>query len=180
MTVVVRGFCQSRDQEAALKGYGITPKSVWMAGRGAEDFARCLSTYRGRPGMLILAHDLRALGTTKKVVANAMAKLEKAEIRVIDITHPEDTTVAALVQRASVAISGVRMTGRQARKRGRTGGIGKGHHAQEKRENAVPAAFVERVVQHAEIPWRVKLEILGPTFKPSTLRRHYGAAGRGK
>jgi hypothetical protein len=174
MNPIIRAFCHNKDQEAALKGYGIAAKSIWMDSRGAESLKRCLSTYRGRPGMLILAQDLRAFGTTKKAVSAVMADLEKAQIRVIDIAHPEDTTVASLVQRANVALSNTNMDKRTARRRGARGGVGKGIAAQQNRNSAIPNAFVQRVVDHPEIPWRVKLEVLGPQFTASTLRRHHG------
>ncbi len=174
MTPLLRAFCQNKDQEAALKGYGVAPKSIWMDGRGAENFVRCLSSYRGRPGMLILAHDLRVFGSTKKAVSAAMADLEKAQIRVMDISHPEDTTIASLVQRANVALSNTNMDRRTARRRGAQGGIGKGRTARENRNSAVPDDFVRRVVAHPDVPWRVKIDILGPPFTISTLRRHFG------
>lgn len=83
----IRGFCHNTDQEAGIVAYGLPARAVFVADRGAESLAHCLSSFRGRPGTLILAQDLRAFGDTRSAVAETMARLETAKIHVIDLTH---------------------------------------------------------------------------------------------
>lgn len=77
---ITRGFAQTKDQERALLSHGVDPKSIWLAGRGVESFERCFSTFRGRPGVLLVAHDLRVFGESRKAVAEVMTVLEGAGI----------------------------------------------------------------------------------------------------
>lgn len=176
---VTRGFCKNKDQVAALMACGLVEKVIYQDGRGAEDLERCLASFRGRGGTLMIAPDLTVFGDSRKAVAAVMDRLERAKIRVVDVVHPQDETVAAMMRRADVMISHTGlMCRRTAKRRGRFGGIGKGRAAQERRNAAAPTDYVQRLVQHREIPWRVKLEVLGPGFSPSTLRRHHGGMGR--
>lgn len=168
-----RGFCRTKDQAAALRGYGLTDKAIYVDRRGAEDLEQCLASFRGRPGTLVIAPDLRVFGASKAAVAAIMARLERAEIRVVDAIHPQDQTIAEMLQRAFKAISGSRFRDRRtARRRGRHGGLAKGQTAQAARDGAVPPELVARIVQNQEIAWRVKLALL-PGFSESTLRRRY-------
>ncbi len=82
-----------------------------------------------------------------------------------------------MTHRANVALSNTNMDKRKARRRGARGGHGKGAVAKAARDAAVPEDFVIRVVRHRGIPWPVKVEILGPPFTISTLRRHHGRMG---
>lgn len=172
---VIRGFCTNKDQEEALVKYGLEPKVVWMEGRGAEDFARCVSTYRGRPGLLIVAHDLRVLGRRQKVVANAMAHLEKANIKIVDISHPEDTTSAALLQRAGTAILSGRFPDRRiAKRRGARGGLARGENAKSARCQIDTDTLIRNLVrEYKRITWPVIIRILDGKISEATLRRHY-------
>jgi hypothetical protein len=173
----VRGFGTNRDETAALLQYGIPERHVFTRGIGAEELEPCLATYRGRAGWLILARDLRAFGGTKRQVADRTDALETAKIRVLDISHPEDRTYSALVQRANVAISGARFGNdrRKARRQGRAGGLRRGALAHEYREGVTNRWLVDRIVDHRDIPWVLKVDLLHPHFSESTLRRHYGA-----
>lgn len=173
----VRGFCTNRDEKAALAHYGLRDQHIFTRGMGAEDLDPCVATFRRRPGWLVLARDLRAFGGTKRLVAERLDALEKAKIRVLDISHPEDQTYAALVQRASVAIAGARFGAdrRGARRQGRSGGLRKGVVAREYREGLTNRWLVDRIVDHRSIPWALKVELLHPHYSESTLRRHYGS-----
>lgn len=172
----VRGFSKSKDDTTWLLNHGLPDKAIYQDGRGAETLEECLASFRGRAGKLLIARDLRALGASKRDVAASMAKLEKAKIRVVDIAHPGDTTIAEMVQRASVAISGSRFRDRRAATRmGARGGLCKGVGSQLAREAHAPRWLVDRIVDCRDIPWPLKLELLGEHFSESTLRRHYGA-----
>lgn len=176
----VRGFSKDKGETAWLLKHGLPDKAIYQAGRGAENLDECIASYRGRVGKLLVAHDLRIFGETKKMVAEVMTRLETARIRVVDISHPHDTTIAEMMQRASVAISHSGLDKKTAKKRGRKGGLGKGVGALIARESHVPTDFVDRIMDCTEICWRLKLEILGPQFSASTLRRHYGAAAKAR
>lgn len=177
---IVRGYARTKEQEAALRAHGLPAKAVFLEERGAETLEACLSTFRDRPGTLVVAHDMRLLGSSKRAVATVMARLEKAGIRVRDISNPEDTTVAEQVQRANVAISGSRFQGdrRRAKRQGRDGGKTKGRAAWGFRETLAPAWLVDNLVDCSGLSWEDRVSILGDKIPESTLRRHYGAANR--
>lgn len=174
----VRGFCTTPVAKKALRDHGIPEKAIYLAGHGAEDMAACLRSYRERPGWLMLAQDLTAFGQTRRDVANRTDALEKAGIRLIDISHPQDQTYSAMMQRATVAINGARLRGdrKSARRQGRSGGLQKGTEAEIKRNEIVPAWVVDRIVDCQEIPWKTKRELLYPHITEATMRRHYGLA----
>lgn len=174
---VTRGFAINKVQLVDLLKYGLPEQAIYVQGRGAEGLQACLESFRGRAGRLIIAHDLRVFGATKAAVADMMAHLEKVGIQITDIAHPEDTTVAQMLQRAQVAISGARFQDRrQARRMGARGGLGKGVGAQVTREGLAQKWLVDRIVDHRHIPWTLKVELLSPHFSESTLRRHYGSS----
>jgi hypothetical protein len=174
--IETRGFCRNREQEADILAHGVPAKAVFMADRGAEGLESCIATFRGRPGVLIISHDLRVFGATKRQVAEVMSQLESLGIKVHDLTHPEDTTTAKMLHRANVAISGARLGGdrKRARKQGRTGGKAKGKWAWDRRDELAPRWLLDRIVDHRAIPWEVKLQVLQPHFTEATLRRRYG------
>lgn len=171
-----RGFCENKDQEAGIVAYGVPTRSVFMAARGAESLEHCLSSFRGRPGTLILAQDLRAFGDTRRQVAETMARLEQGKIKVIDLTHREDVTVSQMLARANNAIAHNRFVGdrQRARRVGRKGGVACGDAAAAKRERMPTKELLDRIVDCRDIPWSVKAEVTGIT--KASLRRHYGSS----
>lgn len=172
----IRGFCRNKEQEADILAHGVPARAIFIPDRGAETLEQCIASFRGRPGTLVISHDLRVLGSTKRLLAEIMAQLEKLTIKVSDLTHPQDTTVTELVQRANVLISGSRLSGDRprARKQGRAGGRKKGEYAWNRRGEVAPRWVIDRIVDHRDIPWDVKVQLLQPHFTKSTLRRHYG------
>lgn len=171
-----RGFAVTKEDAERLRDHGLPDKAIYQAGRGAESLEECLASFRGRVGKLVIARDLRAFGASKRDVAAAMANLEKAKIRVVDILHPGDVTVAEMMQRAGTAISGGRFRDRRAAKRmGRAGGLGRGMGCKNLREELVPTWLLDRIVDEREIPWHIKVALVAPHFSQSTLRRHYGS-----
>lgn len=171
----IRGFCTTKEARKVLSAQGLPDLAIYQLGAGAEDMAACLKSYRDRPGWLILAQDLRVFGPSKRDVANRTDALEKAGIRILDVTHPQDLTYAAMVQRANVLISGSRFQNRRkAKSMGRAGGLGKGHAANRERNELAPEWLVDRIVDNPNIPWGLKIDLLHPHFTESTLRRHYG------
>lgn len=179
---IVRGFARTKEQETAIRAYGLPARAIFAEGVGAESLEACLSTFRDRPGRLVIARDMRIFGETKRLVSAAMKRLEQAGIRVVDITHPEDATISQLLERAHIAISSTRFSGDRprARRQGRDGGFAKGRCAQARRDSFVPPRMVDQIVDEPTIPWTVKVRILSPHFSESTLRRRYGAARRGR
>jgi hypothetical protein len=173
----VRGFCRNRAQEDDIRASGVSARAIFMDGRGGETLEACLVSFRGRPGTLVLSHDLRVLAGTRRQVAEIMTRLEKAQIKVVDLTHPQDTTIAELQHRANLLISGARFQHDRprARKQGRAGGRRKGEMAWNRRDEAAPRWLIDRIVDDRRLRWDHKLELLEPHFNKSTLRRHYGA-----
>lgn len=175
---ITRGYAKTKEQEAVLKAHGIPARAIFLEGRGAETLETCLATFRGRPGLLILAHDLRTMAITRKGLAAIMSRLEAAGIKVKDITHPEDSTQAALIHRANVSISAARFYGDRprARKLGRQGGLAKGDRAERNRCALAPRWLIDRIVDHPRLTWRDRRDLLAPYISEATMRRHYGAA----
>lgn len=178
LTGQVRGFATNRDGKALLLAYGLPEKVTYQEGSGAETLYWCVTSFRGRPGWLILPQDLRALGKTKKVLAEQVDALERAGVRIMDLTHPEDKTYAAQLQRASVLISGTRFRDRRtARRRGREGGLAKGSASEQARAAIAPDWLVRNIVADKDIPWEAKIRVFDGKISESTLRRHYRDAG---
>lgn len=175
--MIERGYARTREQVAALKAHGLDARHIYLEGHGAETLEACLDSFRDRPGALLLAHDLRALAPSKRAIAAIMDRLERNGIRVWDITRPDLVTQAALVQCANVAISGARFQGDRprARRQGRKGGVAKGLAAEGDRCALAPRWLVDRIVDHPALNWATRMDLLGPHFSESTLRRHYGA-----
>lgn len=171
-----RGFCRTKEQEADILAHGVPARAVFMADRGAETLDQCIASFRGRPGTLVISHDLRVFGGTRRQVAEIMAQLESLAIKVTDLTHPQDVAVSQMLHRANVLISGARLSGDRprARKQGRAGGRRKGEYAWNKRDELAPRWVIDRIVDHRDIPWAVKKQLLAPHFTQATLRRHYG------
>lgn len=171
---VIRGFCRNKQFLESLQECGVSAKHIYLDGRGAEDFDKCVSSFRGQPGRLMVAPDLRVFGNTKQKVSETMAMLEKAKIKVVDIIHPQDGTISEQLHRANVMISGARFKDkRKARKFGRVGGTVKGESLKRARDTEVPEYLVRAIVNDRRIPWKAKTDVLGPKFPESTLRRHY-------
>ena len=179
LTGEVRGFCRNKADREKLLSFGLTEKQTFMLGQGAENLAECIITYRGRAGWIVLPEDLRAFGDSKREIAAQSAELEKANIRILNLAAPDDTTYSAHVQRAQMKVSGARLQGkRTARRIGRLGGIGKGEAALAARKAADPNGLIERIVNDHEISWRIKARLLGDVCSLSTARRHYLAKNR--
>ena len=174
---IVRGYCRHRDNCAAIKAAGVDDKALYLEGRGAETLEQCIASFRGRPGRLLIAPDLRVFGAAKKDVAEVMARLERAHIRVEDIAHPEDGTIAEMMQRASVLISGTRFRDRRtARRRGREGGLAKGESLVQARAQIAPDWLLRNIVAEEALSWPAKLRLLDGRISEATLRRHYREA----
>lgn len=175
--MIARGFARTPEQLKAIQAHGLDDRAIYMDGRGAETLEACVDSFRSRPGTLVIAHDLRVFGASKRAIAAFMDEIEKLSIKVRDLSNPEDLTHAAMIQRANVAISGSRFRGdrKRARRQGRDGGMAKGRAAQARRDQLSPQWLIDRIVDHPSIPWPLKRELLEPHFPESTLRRHYGA-----
>jgi hypothetical protein len=52
---IERAFCTDKQHVPAFRAYGLVDKLIWLGGRGAEDLAACLESFRGRPGKLLVA-----------------------------------------------------------------------------------------------------------------------------
>lgn len=171
---LLRGYCRNREYLPALRAMGLVDKAIWLEGRGAETLDWCLASFRARPGRLIVAPDLRVFGVARRDIATIMARLERARIRVIDALHPQDETVAEMLQRAFVAIGASRFRDRRiARRRGRQGGMANGQTAMAGRDAIAPDWLVRNIVTDPDINWKTALRLLDGRFSESTLRRHY-------
>lgn len=168
----VRGFCTTKEGEEQLKAAGIA--RIWRRGHEHENLHHCLITYRGRPGWIVLAEDMRAFGETKKAVADQCAALEKIKVRILDLSHPEHETYSEHQQFAHQKIAGARLQDKRAAKRvGRLGGIHKGLAAVVRRSAEMADRYIIRIVNHPALTWAIKAELLDGIGSISTLRRHF-------
>ena len=179
--LIIRAYARTKEQEAVIRGHGLPAKAIFLDGRGAETFDRCLSTFRGRPGRLLIAHDLRVFGSKRPLVAAVMARLERSRIAVIDLSNPYDTTISQMLARANRLIAGGRFPDRRrACRMGRRGGIGKGRAAAARRDGLADGWLVDNIVDDPDLTWAQRLRLLSPHFSEATLRRWYGAANAAK
>lgn len=172
---VVRGFCTTKEARQALLDFGLKANQIYLRGDGAEDIGPCLGSFRGNPGWIVLAQDLRVFGDTKKDITKKASEIERAYIRLYDITHPEDGTYTALVHRAHAKVAGTRFEKdpKRAHRMGRRGGEVKGIEQALKRDAILRAEIVRRIVLAPELTWERRMQILGEGFSQSTLRRQF-------
>ena len=172
---VERAFCTNRQYVEAFKELGLPEKLIYVAGRGAEDLESCLESFRGRPGKLLVAPSLTAFGESRRAVTAVMARLERARIKVVDVIHPQDETVAEQMQRAANEIGRPRFRDRRiARSRGREGGMAKGEAAKSRRLQIDTDTLIRNLVSnYKRLGWPLIVRILGRKISESTLRRHY-------
>ncbi|MBV9549817.1 MAG: hypothetical protein JO256_09120 [Alphaproteobacteria bacterium] len=173
--IVERGFCTDRQYLPALRTAGLTDKLIWLAGRGAETLDRCLSSFRGRPGRLYIAPDCRVFGDSRRDIAQVMAGLERAKIRVVDVIHPQHETISDLLTHAGNLIARGRFgRKRDARRRGARGGRVKAIAAEQRRAEIAADWFLRNLVQDSDIPWKALVRALDGKMSEATLRRNYG------
>lgn len=166
----IRGFCTTKEGEEQLKAAGVT--RIWRRGHEHESLHHCLITYRGRQGWIVMAEDIRAFGDNKREVAAQCAALEKMNVRIKDLSHPEHETYSEHQQFAHVKISGARLQDKRAAKRvGRLGGVGKGVAAKSRRFAQMGEEYISRIVNHPELTWAIKKELLAGIASISTMRR---------
>lgn len=172
---IERGFCQNKEHLTALSAYGLPDKLVYLDGRGAENLDACIASFRDRPGTLLIAPDLRVFGKSSKAIEAAMARLERARIKVVDIIHPQHETVAEMLGFARNKIAKPRFRDRRtARRRGATGGLAKGEAARSARAQIDTDTLIRNLTaEHTAIGWPTILRICGGAVSESTLRRHY-------
>lgn len=172
------GYCTDEQQLEELYHFGLADKEIWMLGRGNETLDDALYCFRGRPGNLILASDTRILGATRGAIMDTMAKIERAGIRVFDITHPEDCTTTDLIQRGVKAQAKNRFGGnhRMARRRGAKGGLAKAANEASRRCAKIADDIAKRLCNFRDLTISDCLEILGDGFTRSTVERHYRGA----
>lgn len=162
-------------QVAELTAAGITDRDIYIDGRGAESLSACLAAFRGRPGELVIAADLRVFGESRKAILDQLAMLERLKITVHDIANKE-TSQPLMMDRALSALADYKRwkgSKKVAASSGRRGGRAKGDAAAEARNAIMREDIIRRLCAAPELPWKRKVEILGEPFTLSTLRRHY-------
>lgn len=171
--VLKRGFCRTKEELDRLYAIGLADKEIYMAGRGGENILYCIDAFRGRPGRIFLASDLRAFGDKKPEIKAAMNYIEAAGLRVTDITHKEDNTHLKLLDRGLKSAANYRFArnSRLARRVGSAGGKGKGLSGWRERDEIAPQWLIERLV--AELGAKRTAALLDNKISASTLDRRY-------
>lgn len=166
------GFCVNLSGEERLTGAGIT--RIWRRGNGNESVDEAIYDFRGLPGILMVADDLRIFGDTNLDIANVCAKLLRHNISIVDITHPEEV-IPELQERARKALHASRpiRNHRTARRRGRMGGLARAEAAAIARATRCADDIAQRLCSLKEITWAAKLWVLGEGFTMSSIQRHY-------
>jgi hypothetical protein len=169
-----RAFCCAKQYVPSFRAYGLPDKLIWLEGRGAETLDRCLASFRGRPGRLLVAPDLTVLGTARREISAVMARLERGRIRVVDIIHPQDETVAEMIHRAANQICRTRFRDRRtARRRGKSGGLARGMAQAQKRAEIAADWVIRNIVNDPDISWDKAVEIFDGRISEATMRRRY-------
>lgn len=168
--LLVRGFCTTSEARALLESHSVEP--IFCG--GVEDAEWAVMSFRKRPGVLAIAQDLRIFGETQEEFFGAAAFLSRRDIELHDVRYPDAVSEDLLKKTVSAinATSGMKDK-RTAKKRGRLGGLAKKLAAQQKREALDRDGVLTRLFNHKDIPWRVRMEIAGPTVKASSARRHF-------
>lgn len=172
-SLLTLGFCVDRAGEQALQDAGVD--HIWMRGRHAESLDWAIDFFRGRPGVLNVANDLRCFGSTRKEIFAYTADLTRRGIKVVDIRDPganlsELEHKALIAKNASAGIANKR----QARYRGSKGGTAKGVAAWRERNEVAPEWLLRNMVD--ELGAKATAALLENKISASSLGRHYGAA----
>ncbi len=160
-------------QEDNLLRSGLIPGQIY---NDAEGLDACIMAFRGEPGIIKHAADLRIFGDTQKAIAEAVSQCEEAGIRIVDIEHPELKTVAAQLKHAFAQVAFMRRWDgdkRKARRTGANGGKAKAASQAIKRAEKMPDDAVQRLIGKLgkTLTWRDVADVT--TISTATLRRHY-------
>lgn len=172
--ILAIGYCTDDLSEKVLREHGIDADLIWQKGRGVECLDYALRYFRGRPGVLAVAEDLRLFGDARKAIFDQVRELNTLGITVRDVVANDDDPLS-LVERALVAKSksaGMK-NHRTARRRGSKGGLAKKLAAEATRNAILAHDIVVRLCSHPKLTKRDCAEILGPPFSLSTLIRNY-------
>ena len=163
-------------QTLALTEIGIPLKDIYVIGGGAT-IKDVVKAFR-RPGDLYLAADLRVIGSNRKEILGVSDQLESLGVKIHDIAHPEDKSLAKKLERALVKIAEwARWQGskKDASRIGERGGRAKGVGQEVKRAERAHEDVVRRLCACPDLTWKKRAAILGgKPFSASTLRRRYG------
>lgn len=165
------GFCIDLAGEEKLRKAGLG--KIWRRGNGAESLEDAIFEFRGRPGSLVAADDLRIFGLTQKDIFARCSSLADAEIKVVNVNHPREN-IHDLQKRAFGALhaSAPIRDRRTARRRGRQGGLAKAAAAETARATRIAPDIAQRLCASKSLTWKEKAEIIGMPL--STVQRHYG------
>ncbi len=142
----------------------------------SEGLDACLMAFRGQPGTIKHAADLRIFGDTQAAIAEAVSKCERARVQIIDIAHPDLGTIAAQLKHAFAQVAFMRRWDgdkRKARRTGANGGKAKAASQAIKRAEKMPDDAVQRLIGKLgkTLTWRDVADVT--TISTATLRRHY-------
>ena len=167
------GFCVDKAGEAELMADGVD--QIWMRGRQGESLDWAIDYFRGRPGVLKVANDLRVFGPTRKEIFAYTADLTRRGIKVVDI-HDPGANLSELEHKALVSMNaaGGIANKRQARYRGSKGGKAKGVAAWRERNEIAPEWLLRNMV--AMLGAKKAAALVENKISASTFSRHYGAA----
>jgi hypothetical protein len=181
--VLVKGFCRNPAEKAALIAFGLTERIIYMDKNGAENIDTCINSFRretpedrfGGALLVVPGEDIRLFGEGRKAISKITDRLERLQIKLLNIAHQEDVTYSAHNDRASTAIAAQRFKGnrRAARRAGSSGGLAKKANAAAKRDALMREDIVRRMVTHPKLTINDCAGILGEGFSAATLRRCY-------
>ncbi len=172
---MIRGYATNIAQETALRGAGLHAKNIYLRGRGAETLNECIRSFRGTPGQILVASDLRIFGSKRKEILSVTDTIEAAGLKLKDINN-DTATLSKLIDIAIGKTAGDARrngAGKSVKAAGRKGGKTKAECQDLRRAAVAHEDVVRRICQAEELSWRRKAWILGPLFSPATLRRHY-------
>ena len=164
-------------QIVRLKEYAEIPirdRDIYVDGRGAESFEALVQSLRPGDRVVYIAADLRVFADGMQQILGKTAVLETKGVRLCDV-RDDKATLSQLIDRTRVELAknARKMTGKEAERTGRKGGIQKRKAYEVRRAEAAPPDLIQRIVDHPKLTWRVAAELLGPPFSVASLRRHF-------
>jgi hypothetical protein len=160
-------------QVNALINAGVLERAIYVDGRGAEDFPALLMALR--PGDVVcVAADLRVFGANRREILGITGQLEDQAIKIEDVIHPEDKRFTDKLDRALTELAKYNRekgSAKGAKRDGRRGGHAKRKAYEAKRAEVARNDVIQRIVDHPKLSWQDALDILGPPFTRSSLRR---------
>lgn len=171
-------FSPVKSQETSLLAYGVTPRAIYVEGRGPESFEALLKAIR--EGQFVgVVGGYRVFGENRTQIMAAVRALRGKGAVIIDIETGErsDREGDEMLDRAIRRIHGEATFGSPARaaELGAQGGAAK---SEAMRRARLPVKLAKRIWFDKSISTAEAVRRMGPGWSKPTAIREFGASGR--